>query len=54
MLYYVTVERNGIHVETHKFPSWKEARNYAYAVKTVRRGEVEVWIGRDGEGAVKL
>jgi len=53
MLYYVTVERNGIHVETHKFASWKEARQYAYAVKSARRG-VEVWIGQDGEGAVKI
>ena len=55
MLYYVTVEKNGVHVETHRFASFQEARQYAYAVKAARRGVgVEVWIGQDGEGAVKL
>lgn len=54
MLYYVKVEKNGIHQETHRFTSWKEAHEYARAVKTVRRGDVEVWLGMEGEGAIKL
>lgn len=54
MLYYVTLERNGIHLETHRFASFMEAREYAYAAKAQRRGNVEVWLGVEGEFAIKI
>lgn len=54
MLYYVKIVVNGRHSETHRFRSWREAHEYAMELKKFRRNNIDIWIGQDGEGAVKI
>jgi len=53
-MWYVTLVRNGVHLSTQRFESWKAAMLYALSARKISTYAVEVWIGRDGEEAVKL
>jgi hypothetical protein len=54
MLYYVKIVIGGLLSEVFYFDNWKEAREYALTLKQRKRGTADIWIGQDGEGAVKL
>lgn len=53
-MFYVKIVVNGLLSETFHFDNWKEARTYALVLHARRKGNSQVWLGQDGEGAVLI